>query len=660
MHIHASVLYIITDQIHRLGLSKVSVKTLVAKAKKADTPEKKTEVISKLNAIADAVWKKFLTMDVSKMSRTSAEDDSSPILLSHKLLALYFFQAHTYNLTTTPIAQYISLARRSKTTAAQEKLIQVANELAREIYTRYRKIFPAPHIEKKKKPTKKTPTSPIKSRVKSVVEKIEEVKESKIDDLNAVVETISNTPSSPSNVVTLSMLRERAKTLKVDISDLGRKKNEIITRLREAETAAHATTPHAKAKKPSRVIPKEVENDASLAPEPTDELPTQEILNFANKSLNTVFDHNKYIDIDRLKEDISEALRQRLPNRKRISFEVKESKDSVWVFYPTGLVESDQKLLRDALNSIAGNTSSGTSGSHSFFGLSHDKLFPHYGVKISVMEKLSQIPVPNSVETLLITWDNITHALEILRNYAKVTKVTADQDLITQWMRNTIKLVFGTTEDQRAEKVMELVTLIDPSAAVSARVTFGGLPAYVLIAKLSDTHFNILKYVVGGSDSNVRTLVGELLSHTKLVKYDTSKDLFKNANKLKLAIENIKTSVTSALDVDPDEFFSIKTIKGDLQIRVIVERKGYRDEKVKDKSVYSKVSEINKLILKGFTGTGYKVITDRLLRENAIATGATRGLKQMVERINDLTGEQFTTEDVYMTPEKEYLIIEST
>jgi len=660
MQVHASVLYIIADQIHRLGLSKQSVKSLVGKAKKADSPEKKTEVISKLNAIADAVWKKFLTLDVSKMSKTSAEDDSSPVLLSHKLLALYFFQAHTHQLTTTPIAQYISLARRSSTTAAQEKLIQVANELAREIYTRYRKRFPAAPDKKKSTPAKPSPKSPAKARVKQVVEKIQEVKETKVEDLKAVEETISQTPQTTSNVVTLAMLRERAKTLKVDISDLGRKKSEIINRLREAEAAAHAPTPRAKARKPEKLIPKEIEVDDSLSPEPAQELPTREIMTFSNKNTAEITESLKYIDIEKLTRDINLAVSARLPRKKTIPYDIHPHKEMVRVYYPNTLIDTDQSLLREALSTIGGNLSGGLSNSRQFFGIENSHIFGKYGIKLNIAEKLSEIPTPNSVEALIITWENISESLSILENYTNSVRSPADFDLIIQWRRNMFKIVFGTTDDQKKEKVEEFVSLVDPEASVSARVAFNGQPSYVLVSKMSQIHKNLLTYAITGDSSKTDAVVGEMLSDTKLVKYDSPLHLFKEAKKLKTTIENLNTSVKSALEIDPSEYFSLRSIKGESEVTVYLSRKGYHDDKVKDRAVYPKLKEINRLVLKAFTAMGYKIVSDRLLRENSVTQGATRGLKQMVERINALSEEDFSIDDVYSSENKEYIIVSPT
>jgi hypothetical protein len=177
---------------------------------------------------------------------------------------------------------------------------------------------------------------------------------------------------------------------------------------------------------------------------------------------------------------------------------------------------------------------------------------------------------------------------------------------------------------------------------------------------MSQIHKNLLTYAITGDSSKTDAVVGEMLSDTKLVKYDSPLHLFKEAKKLKTTIENLNTSVKSALEIDPSEYFSLRSIKGEGEVTVYLSRKGYHDDKVKDRAVYPKLKEINRLVLKAFTAMGYKIVSDRLLRENSVTQGATRGLKQMVERINALSEEDFSIDDVYSSENKEYIIVSPT
>jgi hypothetical protein len=658
MQPHASVLFIIVDQINRLGLSKTSVKSLVSKARKADTPEKKEAVILKLNALADSVWKRFLTLDVKAMTKLSAEDNTTYTMLSPKLFALYFFQVHTHGFSNSSLAEYISLGRRGKTEEAQRKLTEKANEIAREVYTRYIRKFPLSLKEhtSEKANVQKNPT---KKRVVQVVEKIDELKESKKEDLESVKTTIRETEETPENVVTLAMLRERAKTLKVDISDLGRKKKEIIIRLREAEQAAGLQ----KAKK--QVIPKAVEEDAALAPEPISTKPSEEFFSFSQKSFNTLKEKLSFIEEENFKSDVIQIIKQRVPRRVSIKLDFEFGNQQVNVIYPQGTDSATQKLIRDSLESLAGNVSSGYDGSIPFFGVSYNKIYHQYGKELDIKQTLDKLPSPNSVSDVLVGWENLSKTIGRLRNYLEVktsaigndTADTNDLKLVDEWLENATKAVFGTTADQIGQKLKEMFEEIDASYEISAQIEMNtGLPIYRVLSNtivLNKDALAIMAAVLNTDTKKAPNLAAALIAkHTnKKVQVDASPEKFKLAKKVESLVENIKIAIKNSIG-EPASLLKLST-RDDEYIKISISRFGHQLDE--DTYIYPHAEEINAVIRKTCTTQGFKIIEEGLVRKKESKALSREHLKTL-DRLNQTRDVKFTEADIYQ-PRKEYLTI---
>jgi hypothetical protein len=640
------------------------VKSLVSKAKRADTPEKKEAVILKLNALADSVWKRFLTLDVKEMTKLSAKDNTTHTMLSPKLFAFYFFQVHTHGFSKKPLAEYISLGRRGKTVEAQKKLTEKANEIAKEAYTYYIRKFPLSlkdHVtETETKATRQK--NPIKKRVVQVVEKIDELKNSKKEDLQNVEKSLTQTEETPENVVTLAMLRERAKTLKVDISDLGRKKKEIIIRLREAETASTLR----KTKK-KEIIPKAIEQDAALAPEPISTKPSGEFFSFSQKSFESIKEKLSFIEEEKFKTDVTKTIKQRTPSRVSIKLDFEFSNEQVNVIYPQGIDTASEKLIRDSLESIAGNVSSGYKASIPFFAISYDKIYPQYGKELDVKQALDSIPSPNSVSDVLVGWENLSKTVKRLRNYIEVkisalgntTADTNDLKLVDEWLDTATKVVFGTTADQVSQKLKEMFDEIDSDYEISAQIELGtGLPIYRVLSNtilLNKDALAILATVLNTDTKKAPNLAAALIAkHTnKKIQVDVSPEKFKLAKKVESLLENIKVAIKNSIG-EPASLLKLST-KDDEYIRINISRFGHQLDA--DTYIYPHAEEINAVIRKTCTTQGFKIIEEGLARKKERKALSEEHLEQL-ERLNEIKSAKFTEADIFQ-PRKEYLILQA-
>lgn len=476
------ILYMIAHQIDHLGLSKKSLKSLITRAKKALTDDKKIEIINELNAQASMIWRKFLNAQIDKpqAGKTAAAEPEVPVL-SNYLLAILLFQINAYGLSRSPVKTLMQKARKALQPAARLAITRELNDISEIVYRAFRvKFRDSDEEELQEKMDAAVPDTPVdeatppaKKRVKKVVEKIVKKQDAKVEDLATVQKAIIETPSASDP--SLAMLRERAEVLKVDISDLGRKKKEILKRLELAEAGALP--------KDVPVIPVEVKSDESLAPEP-DKKPTSKAkARDFEKFVARDFSKEKgLLEMERLQKDFDATLAKNLPRGKKFKVELRYSGDYVSVYQPQNLpngIGEDQamRIAESALEEMGitrGYTGGGTSREGNFrtFPISKE-IISQYGRVSSVDEDLSELPEPRSISDLERAREKLNTALRVMINkyHTKANAESADYraeiDKVKEWAQSVTDNIMGTTVEQYAKSLVELAERRDRNYTLS-------------------------------------------------------------------------------------------------------------------------------------------------------------------------------------------------
>lgn len=664
------VLYMIVHQIDHLGLSKKPLKTLMAKAKKALTDEAKIEVINALNGEAATIWRKFLNIQIEKGTGTGGKKASAqPTLpvLSNYLLAIILFQINAYGLSRTPVAPLMAKARKAKDAATRLAITKEINSISELVFRAFRAKFSDPEeqvLQEKMEAAvpEVVALPPAQKRVKKVVEKIEKKQEAKIEDLAVVQRAIVETPAQEP---TLEVLRERALALKVDISDLGRKKKEILKRLEMAEAGVLPVE--------VPVVPKEVVEDAALAPEPERRPASKDISKFISKTREKIEEEFISFDVKGLEQYINAEVAKRLPGGKKYKVEVQLDGHTLNVLRPPyneykgNISEYDVENAATSVLMELGSSKNGggLAGYRAFdvFSLSPE-IVKKYGIPGSVEEDLEKLPVPNSPSDLALMKDNLKLGINLIQNkhsmryhvspeYEDITKWKAP---VQKWIGDVLANVMGTDPEQYTKSFVQYVNTLDPDYTL---ICEAGREAYFEVkGKPVRISTPIFEYVYPVSPSFVGDLTG-FVPKSKL-RFPQGKQNYDYVNKIAEAARNASNTLNGLLG-EKDAWYrrgvDIPTYTNDIEagdpVPVSISIDRLSDSK-SELVVAPRVQELLDAVMKVMTDSGFTIEGVRKpapLGEES----RKRGIKALLDTANRTTswvnkngGEKYTFDDVYM------------
>jgi hypothetical protein len=659
------VLYMIVHQIDHLGLSKKPLKTLMAKAKKALNDEAKIEVINALNGEAATIWRKFLNIQIEKGTGAGGKRASAqPTLpvLSNYLLAIILFQINAYGLSRTPVAPLMARARKAKDAATRLAITKEINSISEIVFRAFRAKFSDPEeqvLQEKMEVAvpEVVALPPAKKRVKKVVEKIEKKQEAKIEDLAVVQRAIVETPAQEP---TLEVLRERALALKVDISDLGRKKKEILKRLEMAEAGVLPVE--------VPVVPKEVVEDAALAPEPERRPASKDISKFISKTRDQVMEDFMSFDVRALEKDLNAEIAKRLPGSKKYKVEIRLDGSTLDVFRPPyneykgNISEYDVENAANAILGELGATKNGggisANRNYSMYKVSPE-LAKRYGTQGSIEEDLEKLPIPNSPSDLALMLENLKVSIDMvqskhsMRGYEDYMEWKAP---VQRWVGDVLANVMGTTPEQYTKSFVEYVSALDPNYTL---ICEAGREAYFEVkGKAIYIKNPLFEYIYGERPEFVEDLTG-FVPRSKL-RFPQGKQNYDYVNKIAIAATNATNALNGLLGAEGAwhrRGVDIPTITRDINAGDSVAISISVDRLIQDNSevaVAPRIKEILDMVMKTMTDAGFTI--NQVRKPEPLGQGSRkRGVKKVIDLANSKPawvsmngGVQYTHDDVYM------------
>lgn len=652
------VLFMVVHQLDYLGLSKKSLKSLLSKTKKALSDDEKVKVINKLNADALAMWRKFLKSSEGEgMGKTGAVLPTIPVL-SKYLLTILLFQIHAHKLSRVSVKSLLEKARKGRGPTTGLAITEALNKISDSVYKNYRVKFSlADAEEKQEKLRARQPSlvveSPTKSRAKKVVHKIVVEQRKKTEDLKVVESAIAQTPVQEP---TLQMLRARAEALKVDISDLGRKKREIVKRLEMAEAGVlPAQVP---------VIPLAVEAEASLAPEPERKPMNMRSRSFVNKTKEQLRSEFPSFYYEGIEEDLNRGLVKKYPSLASDEMKVSVSKgrDGLKVTLPSGRVlysagvsspdlESELRAIFNRLGSE--QVSEGRTSIDEVvlgFDLS-DTLIERYLALGTIEEDLARLPIPSSPAELAVMRTNLEVVINQILEKTSLRRGAEPYEglmKLLKWVDDMKANVMGTTSDQNAKAFVEYLSAIDPNyRAVCFANTKVSYYAQDRQITTSLVLFHTNEKYLHINDNDILALIPESKKQ-----YPDGKANFMYHQRIDEVLENVHTNMKGSFDPSKYKVEIASAYFGEEDpVKVEVRVAHFANKTISPSFVVlPRLTEALDIVKKTFTSAGFTVSSP-----NPAPLGqAVRGVKQLIDAANQKDsivaankGRPITLSDVY-------------